>query len=152
MRARGAGRPGEAALTARGTCQPLSSVGEKCEEKPCRAELFCNYAKNPPVCEAPRPNGQPCEFSEQCQSGYCDSAQCAAKKANGEGCVSDNECQTGYCAFDTSTCADKKPNGEPCIYDTECQSNSCDENDACADPVPDDNVAYDICTGSGELS
>ncbi len=52
------------------TCLPLLQVGFACDDyAACVGDAFCDFQTQ--VCTAPRPNGEPCQSSDECQSGAC---------------------------------------------------------------------------------
>jgi hypothetical protein len=53
-----------------GTCAKLVALGGPCTDySSCAGDAFCDF--NSQVCTAPRANGEPCEGSNECQSGRC---------------------------------------------------------------------------------
>ncbi len=54
-----------------GRCAPLLAPGEACDSyDACGGTAFCDFSTG--QCTAPRPNGSPCESSNECQSDKCD--------------------------------------------------------------------------------
>ncbi len=84
------------------------------------------------VCAPLSAEGQPCEFSLDCQEGLeCafggpNSDKCVKPQPNGQMCSGSAECESGYCDFVSNACAAKKPNGEMCGGFDECESGLCE--------------------------
>jgi hypothetical protein len=86
-------------ITTEGECSTPGGEGDSCEDVVCQPGLTCDGAE--PLCEEPRSidNGQPCEESAECGSGFCDYEQVAGVCfEGGTPCVEDTECDpTDFC-------------------------------------------------------
>ncbi len=115
------------------TCFTRLNNGESCDQSEDCISGYCNSSNQ--CANAPKANGESCEKAEDCISGYCNSLnQCAdAPKANGETCKNDAECISNFCS-PLSKCSDaKKYNGESCAKAGDCLSNYCNSLNQCAD-------------------
>lgn len=73
------------------TCKPLVGIGQACENYgACAGNAFCD---NPGVlgaqgvCTAPRPDGDPCQGYDECQSGYCkETGVCGKRTVDADTC------------------------------------------------------------------
>ncbi|MEI7719513.1 MAG: hypothetical protein WCI72_06595, partial [archaeon] len=79
-----------------------------------------------------RPNGQPCDSSDKCISGYCGYSDnslgnrvCTAGITDESNCDSGEQCQDRYCDTLNSICSDGI-DGSGCSASYDCQSGSCD--------------------------
>ena len=135
-------------VTAKGTCTPPQGEGDSCEERSCRASLWCDYSGDTPTCRARLANGESCNGDPQCQSDNCrPGGTCEPKGANGESCSDGSECESDYCDFSTGSCANRKANGASCTYFDECESGYCDDESSTCKAGPENRVEYDMCLG-----
>ena len=79
-------------------------------------------------------DGEPCEYSDSCQSGRCvdpgnGAAVCAPLIADGEPCEGHTQCASGACELaEPRVCGKPLANGELCAYaNSACTSGYCDE-------------------------
>lgn len=124
--------------------------------RPCSASESAPACKN--VLKGAVADGQPCEGSGECASGfcartcqripvvgeacegfvcadgaYCDrmSFKCVAQKPTGSICESSEECVSESCDSMSSTCIAQKPDGSPCTGSSQCVSGFCDASGTC---------------------
>ncbi|MBI5547938.1 MAG: hypothetical protein HY901_28990, partial [Deltaproteobacteria bacterium] len=136
------------AVCAAGLCTPREvcaqrAAGEPCVTEPlgCVAGTFCNDTGAVQTCEAVRPLGQPCEFTDDCVPGaYCSFGDqvCTAYSGVGGSCEGALLCASGlYCDdLEGSLCATLQPEGAACDYGFECASGYCDPATAACAPQP----------------
>ncbi|TXD34819.1 hypothetical protein FRC96_12225 [Lujinxingia vulgaris] len=129
-----------------GTCSPKKAIGEGCinaqecvsntcylgyctecdEQSDCGDGTFCSLNPLPgeSACIPPKPNGETCAQTFECESGNCFAGFCVACDAQSD-CADPNQ----FCSLDPlpgqSACIDRKPNGQACAQDLECASDSC---------------------------
>jgi hypothetical protein len=62
-----------------GTCKPLPTAGQDCNEK-CAQGLYCGYDQTAmkEACQAVKANGSACVSNDECTSNHCVSSTCAA--------------------------------------------------------------------------
>ena len=105
-------------------------------------------------------NGDVCNSSTECESGYCSSAHLCADKPdatqeNGSACESHRECLSGYCGADYKCAATpgsetkKGAIGDACSEDSDCESDRCASN-KCAEPEPRKGALGDACTKNAD--
>jgi hypothetical protein len=58
------------------TCTTLPAVGEPCPNYYCGAGAYCDDFSV--TCREARPDGAPCEYGSQCQSGECEGTACGS--------------------------------------------------------------------------
>ncbi len=122
------------------TCQPeacLGVEGECWSDAECCDGTFCTYAGAyvPGTCNAPLPNGSPCELDAWCAGGYCTDGLCASESCTAldDACWSNTDCCTGVCSWTVEspyvpgTCIQLQPDGQACQADAWCASGWCND-------------------------
>jgi hypothetical protein len=119
-----------------GACGPLHGPGEPCGEpydcvgSNCHTDGLCGL-----------PNGERCDGSADCRTGYCPSfTACMPRLPNGDPCTYDDMCTGGLCDTSSGTCATAPP-PQPV-------GGSCSDTTDCEDGLQCDGVCYEPCDGS----
>jgi hypothetical protein len=102
------GEVSEEAFSLEGTCESLGEEGDRCMmEYDCVLGLDCLRGEGlMGTCGVfvPLANGEACDYSDKCASGFCDWATGTCEElvllANGEACNWGGECESGYCGYD----------------------------------------------------
>ncbi len=137
-------------VTVQGVCEGPPQVGEPCPGFLCATGAFCDDSGASPICQAIKPDGQPCTDAFECESGICGSgATCEPKKADGVECFTDSECLSELCDAEPNpaVCAPMRANGESCVYGGQCTSTFCTAAGLCADASASGDVVYALCGG-----
>lgn len=126
------------------TCQPAKKLNELCESMTdCQEGFYCGSNNdNESSCLALLPDGEKCDYSGMCASGWCRTAtaKCTHSLQKGDWCNQDDEC-AGLLGCVKGKCADRlvigdecKVNAE-CVFDAICDAGKCKAIDMCSKPA-----------------